>query len=155
MMDRVVLWYVRRIQGRAAVRSDEVRELQAASGRTAGRVIRVDIYELDVRQRVSPGPTQSLRSFTFRVVGGKVQPLPPGTPASAVMSTDMPTLYALLKGRWDYPRADGSVKVEDPFEAADAWRLGHLEMDGEYTMSDVFLWDREIGAKLGHELGLR
>jgi hypothetical protein len=144
--------YFRYVQGRANRRSDKVRQLQQESGRTDMQVIRIIVYNDDVR---ASRAQQSAYMRTFRVRDGVLEYLDDRERPDAVILSDFPTIYGIANGRYVQVFPDGTRKVHENFGAFDALRLGKMECEGDQSvLSNLYLFERRVAPEILKEIRL-
>jgi hypothetical protein len=146
-------WYVRRAQRRANARADEIRDIQAETGRTERKVLKFVIYEEDMRT----GRVQQMHwTYVMRVRDGYVEFMPPETSPDNTVTTDFPTLYGISVGEFTQILPSGKERVIHNFDPFDALRIGRLETDGDSSvLTNLFLFKTKIAPSLLEELRVK
>jgi hypothetical protein len=132
MMSRIINAYVRHVQKKANQNADKVREIQLRTARTDEQVVRVLVYEQNMKRRSSI--PQRVHPFSFRVTGGRLEEVPEDSTPDGVVHIDVPVMFGLARGKFDRLLDGGGTKPYDPFNPTIAYFIGLIEVDGDLAV---------------------
>lgn len=150
---RIIDGYLRHIQKSAAADADKIRALQLESNRTAEQVIKLDVWEKDVKQRGIID--QALFVYRVQLVDGNpnIMESGPTFPYDIRVVTDVPTLMGFMRDEIDRVFPDGTVRRLKPFRPMDALRIGTLETDGRGSaLKNLTLLEKTVFPQLARTL---
>lgn len=148
LIARILRAYSGYIQKRANKRQDEIRDIQMRAARSDEQVIKVVVYELNVKARRSI--QQNCEAATWRVRDGVLEELPETTVPDGTVYTDAPTMLGLMRGRFERRLEGGGSKLYDPFTPQVAFFIGLIEVDGDVAvLRNLELISKEVMPRLG------
>jgi hypothetical protein len=147
---RIANAWVGHLQRVANKHAEEVRELQAETGRNRRLLIRFDAFEHDVTRRGFID--QEVYTYFVRVDEGRVEIARGADAWDGQVMTDVPTLIGLQQGRM-VKVVNGADVVIQPWTPKRAWFAGRILTNGDATMlSNLLLMERRVWEELLHEI---
>ncbi len=143
-------FYVNHIEKKAMRRREVIRTLQEEAHRTAGRVVRVYVWEDLPTREAAP---QNVFAYTYKVVHGEAVRLPNATPANVTVMTDAPTVHGIGKGRYVRLFRGQRPYVREPFTPLEAVAMGLIKWTGEAgALKDFYLLVRKVWPLIEEDL---
>ena len=124
--------YARFMEFSAKRKRDDIRKAQEETGRKYERITKFRIYSSDMRYRRNPNFRQSCVELVYCLRGdGNIERMPPETPEDVLVVTDVPCVYGIATGAFEYTGADGRKIRREPFGPKEAFLLGRMESNGD------------------------